>query len=151
MMSRRQDTQRMETPRREMLTDRQRTLVIQVIRELRPEWDVPGVQWAIRETEAVASTPEAAMVACIAAAGNRAYRSPAMMPKPGRHWPTHEDSEDVKARGRTYAISCVDHPQEVMPCRACAAAAVPPTAEQIAAIREAARRLRPTETRPGRG
>ena len=71
-------------------------------------------------------SPEEAIAAAATAAFMPNYRTPALMARPGRHWPPQGDEgkrgQPMRAAART---PCPDHEGEVMPCRACAAETKP--------------------------
>ena len=121
-----------DQPNRELLNDGQRERLCQLIRSIRrgsndlPEWDMPGIVAAVVKLEQAATSAEEAIATAATAAAMADYRTPALMARPGRHWPPQGDDrkrgQPMRAAART---PCPDHSDEVMPCRACAAITKP--------------------------
>lgn len=133
---------RMEQPltyRRTLLTDHQRRTLVDLVWALRPEWEPAAITAHVRAAEQVGVTAADVAAACVTSAATPEHRTPALMGTPGRHWPG-ESAEVVRARTRDYAIACSDHAGEPMPCRRCADETRPPTAADLARLREAVRR-----------
>ena len=71
------------------MTHRQAKPLVAFIHELRGDWDVPGIEYALGKARTLA--PAAAVaVAAIKAAGNAHNRTPAVIAMEGAHW---RDSE----------------------------------------------------------
>ena len=119
-----------DQPKRELLSDRERHQLIYVIRQRRREgpapWDGAGIEAAIRRLELDATDALEVWAVATTAAVMAEYKTPAMMWRPGAHWPPQGDDrkrgQPMRAAART---PCPDHSDEVMPCRACAAITKP--------------------------
>ncbi len=116
------------------LTANQGKRLCELIRLLRPDWDLPGIEAAVRKA-ATDATATDVCAAAVRAAANDAARTPGLIPQPGPHWAQ-------TAHGQHYVHPrCGLHPEHLAArCPACQAA-TPATPEQITAARAHARHL----------
>ncbi len=116
------------------LTANQGKRLCELIRLLRPDWDLPGIEAAVRKA-ATDATAIDVCAAAVRAAGNDAARTPGLIPQPGPHWAQ-------TAHGQHYDHPrCGLHPDYLAAgCPACQAVKRA-TPEQITAARAHARHL----------
>jgi hypothetical protein len=88
------------------------------VRQLRPDWDHPGIVHAIGRCHREALSEIA--VALIRLAENGQAKTPALLPEPGRHW-TRAALDDTPAGPNTRNLDhCPIHPgHERRDCRPC--------------------------------
>jgi hypothetical protein len=88
------------------------------VRQLRPDWDHPGIVHAIGRCQREALSEIA--VALIRLAENGQAKTPALLPEPGRHW-TRAALDDTPAGPNTRNLDhCPIHPgHERRDCRPC--------------------------------
>ena len=89
-----------------------------LVRQLRPDWDHPGIVHAIGRCHREALSEIA--VALIRLAENGQAKTPALLPEPGRHW-TRAALDDTPAGPNTRNLDhCPIHPgHERRDCRPC--------------------------------
>jgi hypothetical protein len=124
------------------LTQTQGKRLCELAHLIRPEWDIPGIESAVRAAADKAPAADVA-IALLALAKNPEVRTPGMLPKPGKHWPT--DEQGVSVLPVSHNVRCPEHPINFHPCPLCAAKKCPPDEEYLKAKAElAARRPIPT-------
>lgn len=95
------------------------------------EWDTPGIAKALRETE---GSPGAVLAAaCLAAEDAKLERPSAAGFRVC--WPVNAATQPKVSHN----VPCPDHPGRVMPCDLCREGKRPPTPDELAAARDAAR------------
>ena len=119
------------------LTQTQGKRLCELVHLLRPEWDIPGIEAAVRKAADVATAAEVAAAAC-ALAANTAIRTPGMLHQPGAHWPKGEQYAGPR---QSNDVRCPEHPLSFHPCPECVAKRTEPSPEYLAA--KAALRSKP--------
>lgn len=90
-----------------------------LLHQLRGDWDLPGINAAIRKAAAHGSAADVAVAACRCAA-NPEMRTPALISEPGTHW------QGTVVGTRQAPLMCAEHPtQPARHCADCTALAVP--------------------------
>lgn len=121
---------------RELFTDRQRRLVVELLHGLRPDWHPPGIDKALRRAEQDADSAAQLTAAAFTVAADPQWRTPDRIRQPGPHWPLIGRDAPTRLPTRLAAATgCPDHPGQRQPCRACAAEATAPPPELLATIR----------------
>ena len=87
------------------------------VRQLRPDWDHPGIVHAIGRCHREALSEIA--VALIRLAENGQAKTPALLPEPGRHWMRAAVGDAPAGPNLRNSIPCHVHPDQVMPCPTC--------------------------------
>ncbi|KNX38075.1 hypothetical protein [Luteipulveratus halotolerans] len=67
------------------LTQQQGKRLCELVHLLRRDWDLPGIETAVREAAKDATAVDVC-VAAIRAAGNSEAKTPGLIPRPGAHW-----------------------------------------------------------------
>ena len=127
------------------LTQTQGKRLCELAHLFRPEWDVPGIEAAVRSVPGTVSGLEVAR-ALLALADNPEARTPGLLPKPGRHWPTSTDGTSVLPL--SHDMPCPEHPAQVHPCPTCKAEKTPPTDDAMAELRKAVADAKTAAPRP---
>jgi len=125
------------------LTQIQTKRLAELAHLLRPGWDVPGIEAAIRKAAEKAPALVVAR-ATLNLAANADAVTPGMLPLPGRHWPV--DDAGVSLLPTSHNVRCPEHPLSVMPCPQCEAKRTPPPTDdpEYAAMKAALKaRTRP--------
>jgi len=86
-------------------------------RRLRPDWNHPGIITAIDACRE-GSLSEVA-VALIRLAEDGTVTTPALLPRPGRHWMRAAVGDAPAGPNLRNSIPCHVHPDQVMPCPTC--------------------------------
>ncbi|MCW2132919.1 hypothetical protein B0G38_002086 [Arthrobacter sp. VKM Ac-2550] len=102
------------------LTEIQATLLAQLLKQLRPEWEVPSMMKLLWEHRTYAPFP-ALVEAAVKVARNPEKKTPIIIFKDGKHWLT---DEKAASPAHTAAIGneppCEEHPLEDMStCKHC--------------------------------
>jgi hypothetical protein len=100
------------------LTQTQGKRLCELAHLIRPEWDIPGIESAVRAAAEKAPAADVA-IALLALAKNPEVRTPGLLPKPGKHWPTDDEGNSVLPV--SHNVRCVEHPLNVHPCPQCKA------------------------------
>jgi hypothetical protein len=100
------------------LTQTQGKRLAELTHLLRPGWDIPGIEAAIRRAPERVSGLDVAR-ALLNLAANPEVATPGLLPKPGRHWPV--DDEGVSVLPPSNNVHCHVHPLSVLPCPQCEA------------------------------
>lgn len=123
------------------------------VRQLRPDWDHPGIVHAIGRCQREPLSEIA--VALIRLAENGQAKTPALLPEPGRHWMRAAVGDTPAGPNLRNSIPCHVHPDQVMPCPTCrheseTAEPVAPgfVADLIATLPRPANRAAPRIPRP---
>lgn len=123
--------------------------LVALARSVRPEWDVPGVRNAIRQSLARAVQPTIAELAyaLIRCAENPTINTPAVVPMDGAHWKTGiKDGADVERNTRCH--TCAEWHLPSKPCPPDAWMQRTPETDEFLAYVEHARRIAQQAKRP---
>lgn len=80
------------------------------------DWDVPGIRHFLDRCEG--ATPCEVASAAFALAARPELTTPALLPRPGSHWPKVEGMSGPRI---SHNVACVTHKDQDMPCAACRA------------------------------
>lgn len=117
------------------LTRTQGQRLVELAHLLRPEWDIPGIESAVRKAAEHASAVDVA-IATMRVVANDEAETPGLIPKPGAHW------QGTKSGSNMPPTMCGLHPDHpALRCPVCEREVKPATPEQIAEARALARRL----------
>jgi hypothetical protein len=90
-----------------------------LLHQIRKDWDLPGINAAVRKAGSIGSYADLAVAAC-RLASNPEIRTPALLSEPGTHW------QGTAAGKRIAPLMCTDHPdQKAGNCLKCVSEAVP--------------------------
>lgn len=117
------------------LDDDQAHALTMLIHRMRPRWDIPGIQAALRKASDMASSPWALVTAALKAAEDEKNHTPAVIAMPGTHW--HTRPVGTVTPPRRLPCDEPNHTGEVGDCPECFMAR--PTEQDIARIRAEAR------------
>jgi len=112
------------------LTQSQGKRLCELAHLIRPEWDLPGIESAVRAAADMAPAADVA-IALLALAKNPEVRTPGLLSKPGRHWPT--DDKGVSVLPVSHNVRCPEHPISFHPCPQCEAKKCDPTPDYLEA------------------
>ena len=122
------------------LTQTQGKRLCELAHLFRPEWDIPGIAAAVRDASTKAAGVDVAR-ALLAICADPAVKTPGMLPKPGRHWPTDDDGNSLLPV--SHDVRCPEHTQHVHPCPQCVAKRSEPSAEYLEAKKALAQIAKP--------
>lgn len=123
-----------------ILNDRTGSALIALVRDLRPEWDAPGIAAALRKADTGERSLVEITVATIRCADDRAANTPGALGTGGAYWRgAVGETGTTTAREFTH---CHEHPgHRATTCPLCEKARTRATPEAIAAARAEGRRL----------
>lgn len=87
------------------LTFRQQTALARLVHELRPDWDVPGIEAALGKVRNDSSAYELA-VAALRASWRHENRTPAIIALPGPHWRSPDPAASSRPAAPTRGEQC---------------------------------------------
>ena len=117
------------------LDDEQTHALALLVHRLRPRWDIPGIQAAIRKAGAMTSSPWVLVTATLKAAEDEKNHTPAVIAMSGTHW--HGRALATPTPPRHIPCDEPGHTGDIAHCPECIANTATP--ETIARIRAEAR------------